>query len=635
LRFATNTVQDWGINFYRFMRRLNEASYWNAVNPQTAGIVNQFGVLQGLKDLKPPLRLSFLPYITLGYSNIPTRTGAINTFIRNGGMDVKYGINESFTMDMTLIPDFGQVVSDNVILNLSPFEIQFQENRPFFTEGTELFNKANLFYSRRVGQTPTGYYNAKQLAADSGYKIVKNPSVTQLYNATKFSGRTNKNLGIGVFNAVTAPMTAKFENNKGEIITMETEPLANYNILVLDQALKNRSSLTFTNTNVLRKDGSRNANVAAIDVDLFDKQNVYNLNVSGRLSTIWGKENYNGFKTTAVASKVSGTWQWEVGNDIESDQYDPNDLGFLRAPNGIVNFASVSYNQFTPNKNFNFRRYEIGINYETLYKPFVYTEFGYEASFLHVFKNFWDVRLQFDGNPIMEHDYFELRTPNRMMQKLPWWFAGVFGSTDSRKKLFARFGLGYANLYQQNLPFYLYNFALRYRFNPKLSVELSTNTEVDEGEFGFSHFDTNGEPIIGRRYINRITNIANIQYNFKARMNLSVRARHYWGKAVYKNFYTVDTDGTWQQNELPYLSGYDRNFNAFNIDAFYTWDFTPGSRLIVAYKNALGSDVFIDGAIHRNYGRNLQQTLASPQSNEVTVRFIYFIDYNSLKKKRS
>ena len=70
----------------------------------------------------------------------------------NGGLDIKYGINESFTVDITLIPDFGQVVFDNQVLNLTPFEIQFNENRQFFTEGNELFNRSGLFYSRRIGE---------------------------------------------------------------------------------------------------------------------------------------------------------------------------------------------------------------------------------------------------------------------------------------------------------------------------------------------------------------------------------------------------------------------------------------------------------------------------------------------------
>ena len=73
-------------------------------------------------------------------------------------MDVKYGINQAFTLDVTLIPDFGQVQSDNLVLNLTPFEVKYNENRPFFTEGTELFNKGNLFYSRRIRRTPCIYY---------------------------------------------------------------------------------------------------------------------------------------------------------------------------------------------------------------------------------------------------------------------------------------------------------------------------------------------------------------------------------------------------------------------------------------------------------------------------------------------
>jgi hypothetical protein len=103
-------------------------------------------------------------------------------------MDVKWGINESFTMDATLVPDFGQVISDNTILNLSPYEVRFQENRPFFTEGTELFNKAGLFYSRRIGLTPTGFYGVRQMAAaDSNIEVITNPGLSQLINTIKFS----------------------------------------------------------------------------------------------------------------------------------------------------------------------------------------------------------------------------------------------------------------------------------------------------------------------------------------------------------------------------------------------------------------------------------------------------------------
>ncbi|HMP86054.1 MAG TPA: DUF5916 domain-containing protein, partial [Lacibacter sp.] len=186
LRFAKKDKQDWGINFQRYVRRSNENSYWNSVNPNENGFVNQFGLLAGLENLQPPLRLSFLPYVTGGYRTVPGKSGRTNEFLRNGGMDVKYGVNESFTLDMTLIPDFGQVISDNVINNLSPFEVQFQENRPFFTEGTEIFNKAGLFYSRRVGATPGGYYRARSKGSTDSTRIISNPCLVQLLNAAKF-----------------------------------------------------------------------------------------------------------------------------------------------------------------------------------------------------------------------------------------------------------------------------------------------------------------------------------------------------------------------------------------------------------------------------------------------------------------
>ncbi len=171
-------------------------------------------------------------------------------------MDVKYGISESFTLDATLIPDFKQVISDNVVNNITPFEVQFRENRPFFTEGTELFNKSGIFYSRRVGSVP-GRYDEINQEVDGGslndYSILKNPSVTRLYNALKFSGRTRNNLGIGIFNAVTQPEHARLRNINTNLDTsINIEPLTNYNVIVLDQALRNRSYISLTNTNVLR-----------------------------------------------------------------------------------------------------------------------------------------------------------------------------------------------------------------------------------------------------------------------------------------------------------------------------------------------------------------------------------------------
>lgn len=637
LRFAKKEVQEWGINFYRSIRRLNESSYWNKVSPTVSGLVNQFGLLTGLESLEPPLRLSFLPYISAGYSTVPTATGTIQNAIHNGGMDVKYGVNESFTLDMTLVPDFGQTLSDNVILNLSPYEVQFAENRPFFTEGTELFNKAGIFYSRRVGKTPRLYDSINQLATDSGYTILQNPSLTQLYNATKFSGRTRHNLGIGIFNGITAPMYAGLKDKSGQLHRIETEPLSNYNIIVLDQALANRSSITFTNANVLRRGGDKMANVSVVDFSLFDKENKYNLQSKAAFSTVGGLFAHNGFKLKNSFGKVSGLWQWNIMNNIESDQYDPNDLGFLKAPNEVSYFGSVSYNQYKPGKRYNFKVYRFSINYQNLYKPYAFSSLNYNASFLKVFKNFYDISLEVSGSPIWSNDYFELRMPGTKLKRVPYAFAGIFGSSDSRRKFFFNYGVGYASAYDYKdaIPYSVVSGGIRYRFNNQFTLSLNSKKEFDAGEFGWSHFDAvTNAPVIGQRRVERMDNVLNVIYNFQARMNLIVRVRHYWSKVHYVKMFNVNNEGYFQDLERPLEPGYDDNFNALNVDAFYTWDFRLGSRLIVAWKNAIGPDVTIDGTQYNKYINNLIQSFSSPLSNQISAKFIYFIDYNQLKKNR-
>lgn len=635
LRFSKKEIQDWGINFQRYSRRNNESSFWNKIDPNQNGFVNQFGNVQGIKDIAPPLRLSFLPYVTAGTRTVPYATGERKTdFLRNGGMDLKYGINESFTLDATLIPDFGQVISDNVVLNLSPFEVQFQENRPFFTEGIELFNKAGLFYSRRVGNTPGGYNAVRNMVRNNpNLTLVSNPGITQLYNASKFSGRTKKKLGIGVFNALGAPMHAVVEDKTTGVQTrIETEPLTNYNIIVLDQALANRSSLTFTNTNVWRSGGSRNANVSSADISLFDKNNRHNFKWSGRFSQVTGKDNYNGFTHVVSYAKVSGKLQYLFQNVIESDRYDANDLGFLLAPNEVSTIARVSYNQFTPTKKFLSYNYSLTLTPTYLYKPFAYSNFMVQARAFWFFKNFWDLSINFNWQPDWQRDYFDLRTSGRMIRKTPYWHTSVSGSSDSRKRYFLRFNLGFAESPIPNDPFIVTTLGQRYRFNEHFSLDMELRRDMDNGQFGYAYRDTSGEPIAGRRKITNFTTLINGIYNFTPRMNLTLRGRHYWSKVVYQSFFDVTPDG-WL-TPRSYVSGYDQNFNAFNLDMFYTWDFKYGSRFVIGWKNWLGADFPISGTSHKNYIGNLRQVFQQPHGNEITFRLIYFIDYLSLQKRK-
>jgi hypothetical protein len=638
IRFSKNDIQNWGLNFARFIRKENENSIWSPVNPNINGDVNQWGDWLGLKDITPPLRLSFLPYLSGGFRVSPTGKGDVTEYLKSGGMDVKYGINESFTLDMTLIPDFAQVQSDNIFLNLSPFQVKFDDYRPFFTEGTELFNKAGLFYSRRIGAAPgLSQYVLDTYGDTADYRIVKNPGITRLYNATKFSGRTKGNLGIGVLNAISAPMNAKVQNlNNGNDSTILTEPLTNYNIIVLDQALRNRSSISFTNTNVLRKGNTRNANVSSIDVSLFDKRTLYNLIFSGKYSSIWGNQlKKNGFATTAGFGKVSGIVQYNGNVSIESDKYDPNDLGFLENNNSFITDGSVSYNVLKATKHFLNHSYKLQLTNEYLYKPFKWANFQVNAKAFFLFKNFWDVTVQLQSYPLWYNDYFVNTNiyTGFFLKRAPYCFIDINGSSDSRKKLYFSYSIGGAESPIPHDPYWTSDMGLRYRFNDKFQMTADMAIEQDKGNWGWS-FKNNpdGSPIIARRNLKRNTAILSAQYSFTPRMNWTVRLRHYWSLLNNTNFYDIKSDGYWQ--DRPFMPGEDVNFNTFNVDMFYTWDFLLGSRITLAWKNALGSNAYIDPYSNMTYFKNLGKVLSNAHSNEITIKIVYYLDYLKLKRKK-
>lgn len=265
LRFSAEKKQTWGLNFFREVRRDRFKYTWNFIDSKLGTFTQQTGILEGIENIKPPTRLFLLPYSSF-YVDANSRQKTVGTL--KGGLDVKYGINDAFTLDMILIPDFGQTKFDDQILNLGPFEQQFNENRPFFTEGTDLFSKGNLVYSRRIGGNPT---NSPSVGTNE--VLIENPANVSLINAFKVSGRTKNGLGVGILNAVTQKTSATIANTvTGETRRELLEPLANYNVLVLDQRFRKNSSVSFVNTNVTRNGNFRDGNVTALVWDLNTKK---------------------------------------------------------------------------------------------------------------------------------------------------------------------------------------------------------------------------------------------------------------------------------------------------------------------------------------------------------------------------
>lgn len=626
LRFSSKDIQNWGLNFSRRVQRSNTQTFWNFVDPKVNGFINQEGLWKGIKDVKPPLRLSFSPYISAYVNHYPVNLpGVKNTTSRfNGGMDVKYGINNSFTLDMTLVPDFGQVQSDNRILNLTPFEVKFNENRQFFTEGTELFNKGDLFYSKRIGSIPS-YYDYSGVGND---KIVKDQTEAKVLNATKISGRTAKGLGIGIFNAVTSSMETEVEDDQGNFRMVETQPLTNYNILVFDQSLKNNSSATFINTNVLRQGTAYDANVSALLFNLNNKGNKYFVNGGGKMSYLRGEESSTGYSYTLRLGKQSGNFTWSYNQVYADDKFDPSDMGFFTNNNFLDQRIGIGYNVYKPSKWYNQFESWVNLNYSRRVIPSVYQKTSTNAGYWVQFKNQWSAELDLSWER-KGNDFYEAR--NGQLYRAPENYGISLYVNPNRAKAY-NFGGNVRYFKQQLFGGKQYNFYLfqNLRLNDQIAFGLDLNFNPN---YDYVNWVTAlGNQSIFSRYDRRtVENSFDAKYTFTNLMGFTVVLRHYWSDRRNKEFYLLKADGNLSNYTGSTLNGLDRNYNVFNIDLIYTWQFAPGSTLSVSYKDAAET---YDTYYTQRYNKNLSGILNAPQNNSLSVKVLYYVDYLDLKKKR-
>lgn len=634
LRFPIVDEQKWGVNFIRKVRKTRCVDFWNEVKPEVNGMINQSGDLLGISNIKSPVRLSVTPYISSYIENYPfNKPGqSNNSYSLNGGMDIKYGINESFTMDMTLVPDFGQVQSDNKVLNLSPFEVLYNENRQFFTEGTELFNKGGLFYSRRIGGTPINY----NLQLKEGETIKSNPASTQLINATKVSGRTKNNLGIGIFNATTADTYAVITDSNGVESKVLTQPLTNYNVFVLDQALKNNSYISLINTNVTRDGGIYDANVTATAFKFTNKKNKYGINGNGALSQLY----YSGFSKpdlgysyNASVGKISGSFLYNADVAVKSDKFDPNDLAILYINNTVETSLNLSYNIYTPVWKLNEYSIDGGIGYSRLYKPDMFWNLTiYGNGYANFTKSYLSTGGGFNFSPLTTLDHWEPRISGHYYVYPKNYSLSYWISSDYRKRFAIDGNISYRYFDENNRYNVSFGVAPRYRVNNKLSFIYNFHRDYLNDNIGFVNFNETTQFInFGRRNVFTTTNQLNATYIFTNKMSLTLRCRHYWSQAEYKQYYTLNNNGLLIDDAL-YAGNSNVNFNAFNIDLVYTWQFSRGSEMSFVWKNAIytSGDVII-----KQFSNDIEQTINSPQTNSFSIKVLYYLDYSMLQRKKS
>lgn len=629
IRFPNKEVQDWNINFKRSVRRNREESFWNPVDPNKYGEIQQAGKADGIKGIEPPLRLSLTPYLTGYYEK--NSSDANGSYRLNGGLDLKYGITESLTLDMTLIPDFGQARSDNLVLNLSPFEVQFAENRAFFTEGTDLFGIGNVFYSRRVGGQPINY-NKASASLGKNEEVIDNPIRGKLLNASKVSGRTKKNLGIGVFNAIEAQTVATIEDTlTGDTRQVVTNELTNYNIASISKPLKNNSYVQFLNSNVQRAKGGRNANVSVGQANLFSKDGDYAMFTGLRLSQVQ-ENSVNSIGHTAYVdiSKVQGSHRYGFNYNEASASFDPNDLGYLARNNYKEYSIYYDFNDFVPKKNYLRRWGGVNLLYKELYEPGIYEDFKIGTYLRKTYKNFLTVGLDGQLSPFGTIDHFESRQAGRKVNKNANYNASFFYSSDYSKP----FALDINAYYEDYIGWEQFSTSLsvspRVRVSDSWFLVLRSNIDYLNDDFGYVRpVDyTSNEIILGNRNRQIVTNTFTSEFIFTNRMGIDIRVRHNWQNVDYHGFNALGNNGDRIATEYTGRADdgedlHDINFNAFSIDLNYRWVFFPGSELRLVYKNNILTQ---QAELAPSYFNSVGELFDYSQTNSLSFRLLIFVD---------
>ena len=619
LRFPEIEQQIWGLNFFREVRRERQKYTWSPIDNTIGTISQQAGILTGIENIKTPTRLFLIPYSSFYVSGSETQKtkGELK-----GGVDVKYGINDAFTLDAILVPDFGQTKFDNVILNLGPFEQQFNENRPFFTEGTDLFSKGNLLYSRRIGQTPDLNFN---LAANES--INEYPAAINLLNAMKISGRDKDGLGIGFLNAITEKTTATVSNNLNDTTRqIEISPLTNYNVTVFDQRFNQNSSVTFINTNVTRNGSFRDANVTGLLFDLNNKTNKYNISGGLKSSSIHDVKNTNGINASLNLAETNGKFRYSFGGEFVSKDFDNNDLGINFRTNYYSMYSNFNYRILNPNKVFNTFRISLGSYFE-FYKP----TNQIQSSNFNINLNSTNKKNHYFGgglnmNPFENYDYYEPRIENRYFIN-PKNAGGYFYFSSNYNNKFAiDFNPYITHVLNENRYEAGVNISPRYRFNDQFSLIYSFDYFRQQNDIGFIDFE--GTNIIfARRDRDTYTNSLSSKFSLSSVMNLNLSIRHYWSLAENNKINNLNTDGSLSPN-TSYTGNKNSNFSTWNLDLSYSWWFAPGSQMSILYRN--NASIF-DRSINKNFNSNFSNLFQDNLNHILSISVRYFIDYNQAK----
>ncbi|HEU5261930.1 MAG TPA: DUF5916 domain-containing protein [Gemmatimonadales bacterium] len=495
LRYNPATEQVWGVNLVRRVPARNEEAFWSLVRRNETGWSSRMGRLEGIGQIPPARRLELAPYLAAN----ATRVGALDpadpfserydATLRAGG-DVKMGLGPNLTLEATFNPDFGQVEADPAEVNLTAFETFFEERRPFFIEGADLFGGRGTFYSRRIGAPPPG---------TAGGDYAESRTSTTILGAAKVTGRLPSGLSLGALSAVTArERVAIYDTATASYGTAEVAPLTAYGIVTARQELgRDRSTLAGAFT-VVERDLDASAPLAAVVA-----RRAYTGLVDGRLRWAGGRYDasaYLGFsavsgdprailtqqrsarryfqrpdadyvdlnpRRTRLSgitaginhSKLGGNWLWDIDYTHESPGLELNDIGSLGTADDRAFSSNIRYRRTRPGRLFH--NWSLGVFQSALWNFGGVRNFAAFGPFgSATFKNFWRTEFELDlyprslsddltrGGPLMRAASgweFDVLLANQRGARTQWfvrvtggrdeldgWFVGTNGSLSAR-----------------------------------------------------------------------------------------------------------------------------------------------------------------------------------------------------------
>ncbi len=546
LRFVSDSTSTWGVNFERYIRRTGETGRGAWVPNSETGFASRFGHLDALGDLAAAQRnrLEIMPYSVV-QGDFDTAADKANPFFDGSsggvqlGADFKYGVSNSVTLTGTINPDFGQVEADAAEVNLTVVETYFNERRPFFVEGANLFRfgagssgtifgSPQLFYSRRIGRPPSA-------GAPGDAEFSQVPEVTQILGAAKLSGRI-AGWSVGLLDAVTAKETARFRLPTEDSDESVVEPLTNYSVLSLRRDLRGgRTGLGIMGTSVVRDIDEPSLNFLretahTAGLDFYHRFGRNQYAISGTLSgsRITGDSiaiasaqrssaryfqrpdqdymkydpsarDLSGYAVSASGGKVAGSWL--IGSDFfaTSPGFEINDVGFQQAADRIFMGGRLTRRWLTGVGPFRYAQSYFNVSRTWTYD---HTRVG-AGVFTGVYaqlRNLWSASIDFSRNQAFQSDRMTRGGPLLLIP--PQWQLSGQVTTDSRRRATA---YAYGSVRENDSGGHGETAGLGITFRPSSAITLSadpgySNTHT-KGGYLFAYGDPTAVATYGRRHL--------------------------------------------------------------------------------------------------------------------------------------